>query len=82
MVVCPQLGGVYAKCLRTLPDGTFSLRELREAVKEDDVHLPITSLVCVENTHNKAGGAVLPLDWLDQVCTAGFSLYLVITNTK
>ena len=32
------------------------------AIREDDVHLPPTSLICVENTHNRAGGTVVPLE--------------------
>ncbi|KAK7082644.1 hypothetical protein SK128_016509 [Halocaridina rubra] len=62
-----QLGGVHPRTLQNLPDGTFSLEELRKAVRKDDVHMPITELVCIENTHNVAGGRVLPLEWLDQL---------------
>jgi len=32
---------------------------LREAVREKDVHQPHTGLLCLENTHNRAGGTVL-----------------------
>ncbi|XP_068217277.1 uncharacterized protein [Palaemon carinicauda] len=59
-----QLGGVHPRTLRNLPDGTFSLDELKRFVRKDDVHLPVTELVCIENTHNVAGGRVLPLIWL------------------
>jgi threonine aldolase len=31
------------------------------AIREDDIHLPPTSLICLENTHNRAGGTVVPL---------------------
>ena len=36
-------------------------------VREDDTHLPKTTLVAIENTHNKCGGRALPLEWLDQL---------------
>ncbi|XP_066941511.1 uncharacterized protein [Macrobrachium rosenbergii] len=62
-----QLGGVHPRTLRNLPDGTFSLDELKKFVRKDDVHLPVTELVCIENTHNVAGGRVLPLQWLDEL---------------
>lgn len=62
-----HLGGVHPKTLQTLPDGTFCLEELRKSVRKDDIHLPVTELVCVENTHNIVGGKVLPLEWLDQL---------------
>ncbi|KAK8395632.1 hypothetical protein O3P69_005618 [Scylla paramamosain] len=62
-----QLGGVHPRAVRNLPDGTFDLHELRKLVRSDNVHFPVSALVCVENTHNVAGGKVLPLDWLDEL---------------
>lgn len=32
------------------------------AIRQDDIHLPPTSLICLENTHNRAGGTVIPLE--------------------
>lgn len=48
---------------RPLPGKRGSLpAELVEwAIREDDIHLPPTSLICLENTHNRAGGTVVPL---------------------
>jgi threonine aldolase len=48
---------------RPLPGKRGSLQaELVEwAIREDDIHLPPTSLICLENTHNRAGGTVVPL---------------------
>lgn len=43
------------------------MEELRQLVRGDKLQWPVTSLVCVENTHNMAGGRVLPLGWLDEV---------------
>lgn len=62
-----QLGGVHHRTVRNLPDGTFDLEELRSLVRPDHSHFPVTTLVCVENTHNMCGGKVLPLDWLDKL---------------
>lgn len=55
--------------VRNLPDGTFDLNEVEERIHLDvhDVHYPTTSLICVENTHNKCGGRVLPAEWLEKV---------------
>ncbi|KAK8753010.1 hypothetical protein OTU49_001990, partial [Cherax quadricarinatus] len=64
-----QVGGVHPRVLTNLPDGTFSLAEMQRLVRGDDDHWPVTSLVCIENTHNIAGGKVLPLSWLDQLGT-------------
>jgi len=62
-----QIAGVHTTPLPNLADGTFDLAKLRSCVKPDDCHKPITSLVCIENTHNIMGGRVLPLDWLDEL---------------
>lgn len=32
-----------------------------------DPHLPISSLVCIENSHNKCGGRTLPLEWIEKL---------------
>jgi len=49
---------------RPLPGKRGSLQaDLVEwAIREDDIHLPPTSLICLENTHNRAGGTVVPLE--------------------
>ena len=62
-----QLGGVHPRSIANHPDGTFDIDELKELVRADDPHFPITSLVCIESTHNLKGGRVLPLEWIDQV---------------
>ncbi|KAK7086814.1 putative low-specificity L-threonine aldolase 1, partial [Halocaridina rubra] len=62
-----QLGGIHSHTLATLQDGTFDLEEVKAAVRPYNVHLPVTKLVCIENTHNQLGGKILPLQWLDKV---------------
>lgn len=49
--------------LRQVPTGDGVLRAelVREYVRPEDPHVPRTSLICVENTHNMAGGKVM---WL------------------
>jgi threonine aldolase len=43
-------------------DGFFDADELRAAIFPADDHFPRTRLVCLENTHNRSGGRVFPLD--------------------
>ncbi|XP_066938923.1 uncharacterized protein [Macrobrachium rosenbergii] len=62
-----QLGGVHSHLLKNLPDGTFDLDELKDSIRVDNIHLPSTRLVCIENTHNQLGGKVLPIPWLDEL---------------
>ncbi|WP_079529006.1 low-specificity L-threonine aldolase [Halobacillus hunanensis] len=41
--------------------GAMDSEEVRAAIRPEDIHFPETGLICMENTHNKAGGAVVPL---------------------
>lgn len=49
---------------RPLPSkrGTMDPELVRKSVRLPSVHTPRTSLICLENTHNNWGGAVLPLE--------------------
>ena len=49
--------------LRPLPGkrGSLAAEQVEAAIRGDDVHLPPTSLICLENTHNRAGGTVIPV---------------------
>jgi threonine aldolase len=57
------LGLVSGVQTRTLPgaDGVPSLAAIEAAIRDEDVHHPRTALVTLENTHNYAGGRVVPL---------------------
>ena len=49
--------GVTAKLMKG-DRGRFTANDVRTAINPDDVHKPRTSLVCVEDTSNKGGGAI------------------------
>jgi threonine aldolase len=53
------LGGVHPYVLPNQADGTLHLNDVKNAIRKDDVHFPITRLVMLENTHNRCGGVVL-----------------------
>ncbi len=40
--------------------GMFDAAQMEEQIKPDAYYYPRTSLVCIENTHNRAGGKVWP----------------------
>jgi len=42
---------------------------IRQAIRPNDVHHPVSKLVILENTHNRCGGVVLPNDYCEQVGT-------------
>ncbi|HEX7170330.1 MAG TPA: GntG family PLP-dependent aldolase [Rubrobacter sp.] len=56
-----MLSGVQ---LRTLPgeNGVLDPETIRTALRPEDVHFPRSRLLCLENTHNTAGGKVFPLE--------------------
>jgi len=62
-----QFGGVSINTIPNLSDGTFDLDVMQQHIRTRDLHEPTSALICVENTHNKCGGKVLPLAWLDEV---------------
>ncbi|WP_026906754.1 low-specificity L-threonine aldolase [Paucisalibacillus globulus] len=49
--------------IRPIPgiNGAMDPVEVKNTIRSENIHYPTTSLVCIENTHNLAGGAVLPL---------------------
>lgn len=57
--------------LRPLPGvrGVITAAQIQAAVRPSDDHFPRTSLVIVENTHNRASGAIFPLAELQRIST-------------
>ncbi|NIK11340.1 low-specificity L-threonine aldolase [Alkalibacillus sp. S2W] len=45
--------------------GVMAPADVAAAIRPEDVHLPETGLILLENTHNRAGGAVLPLETME-----------------
>lgn len=42
--------------------GQINPHDLKKAIRGDDIHFPETGLICIENTHNRAGGAIVPIE--------------------
>jgi threonine aldolase len=61
------LGGVFPHTLPNQPDGTLELSAIRGAIRPDDPHHPHSRLVILENTHNRCGGVVLPVEYIRKV---------------
>jgi threonine aldolase len=61
------LGGVNPFTLPNQPDGTLNLEDIRQAIREDNVHYPTSRLVILENTHNRCGGVPLTAAYTRQV---------------
>jgi threonine aldolase len=56
------LSGVTCRCV----DGEFGILDVSQLeddkIRPDNEHLVITKLVCLENTHNRGGGRIYPID--------------------
>ena len=64
-----QWGGVMMRAVQT-PDGLLTPELAAAAIRPRSPYLTQTSLVCLENTHNGAGGRVLPLEQARAVADA------------
>ena len=65
------LGGIPFNLRPTTRFGRLDLDDVAAAIRPIRAGYPRTGAVCIENTHNRCGGAVLPLDYLadlKQVC--------------
>jgi threonine aldolase len=60
------VGGVQLYPLDS-PDGFLPEDELERAVRPSNIHHPNTTLVSVENTHNRGGGRIYPIERLEAV---------------
>lgn len=60
--------GVQPRTLKGIR-GVMDPLEVEGAIREDDQHFPETSLICIENTHNRAGGAIVPSSNMKEIYT-------------
>jgi threonine aldolase len=64
------LAGVQA-ALVTETEGVMDARVVEQKIRQENIHYPNTSLICVENTHNMAGGRVVPLAAMKEIHDVG-----------
>lgn len=64
------VGGIHPRPVATRPDGTLDVEVIEAAVRPDNVHFPPTRLICLENTHNRCGGAALAPAYMAEVRAA------------
>lgn len=64
--------GVQIKLLNG-DHGRITAAQVEQAINADDIHFPVSKLVCLENTSNRGGGSTYELDEIKQIaalCTA------------
>lgn len=55
------ISGVQFYCLKG-DRGIIDATQIEEAIRPKDHHYPVTKLICIENTHNRGGGSIYPID--------------------
>jgi len=60
------ISGIQFRCLQGVR-GTLEPSQIEEAIRPADHHFPVTRLVCLENTHNRGGGSILPLEKMAEI---------------
>jgi threonine aldolase len=74
------LGGVHSCQLSNQADGSLRLEDVAAAIRPEDVHEPVTRLLCLENTHNGCGGVYQTPEYMRQAAelahTRGLSVHL------
>jgi threonine aldolase len=62
------LGGVQMRTLPNAEDGTIDPDEFVSAIRAKNIHFPVTTLLLLENTHNRCGGSVLSVAYTKKMC--------------
>jgi len=60
-------GGIHSRQLKNQDDGTININDIKNSIREENVHFPPTTLICLENTHNRCFGAPLTSDYMKEV---------------
>lgn len=71
------LSGVMIRPIQTAR-GLFEPDDVTPLERADAYHFPHSKLLMLENTHNRGGGTVWPLDQIQRVCAEGRRLNLKI----
>jgi len=63
-----SFGGMHSHQLANNSDGTINIHDIKNGIrKTNNVHFPITKLLCLENTHNLCGGHPIDEEYTSSV---------------
>ena len=48
-------------------NGVMSVKEIEKYIKGPEYYYPVTTLLCLENTHNRAGGTIQPIESIKEI---------------
>jgi len=60
------LSGIQFHCLKG-PRGILDASQNEESIRPADHHFAVTRLICLENTHNRGGGSIYPLEKMAEI---------------
>ena len=49
--------------------GVMTVEQMKRVVRPKAYYMPRTALICLENTHNRAGGTIYPIDLIKEIHT-------------
>jgi threonine aldolase len=61
------LGGVVIRTVPNDEDGKLDPADVAKAIRAENIHFPTSTLLCLENTHNRCGGAVLTREYTEEI---------------
>lgn len=61
------LGGVVIRTIPNDEDGKLDATDVEEAIRSENIHFPKSTLLCLENTQNRCGGAVLTCEYTKEI---------------
>jgi threonine aldolase len=55
--------------LMTIPgkNGVMDLNDIKKFMRPKDYYFPVSRLICLENTHNRAGGVIQPIENIKEI---------------
>ncbi len=71
------LSGIQFQCLKGAR-GILDASQIEEAIRPADHHFPVTRLVCLENTHNRGGGSIFPVEKMAEIYRLAKSRELLV----
>lgn len=61
------IGNIHPRTVVNQPDGTMALKDIQAAIRDDNIHFPVSRLIVIENTHNRCMGTPIELDYMAAV---------------
>ncbi len=71
------LSGIQFHCLKGIR-GILDASQILEAIRPEDHHFPVTRLICLENTHNRGGGTIYPIEKMREIYQVAQSKGLLV----